>query len=1730
MLATSVAGKALLRVRAAERGNGYEAWCRLKLEYEPRQGARRTALLIGLLNPSWGQNLSSQEFSEAYAAWEEQISRYEQDSGVALPDDIKVATVTKHAPERLREMLRQASYQIDGNYVAMKRTLEHYLRASQSYDNSGTAVTNHHDGGPTPMDVGALSKDEGKGKGKDWKGKGKGKSKGDQQKGKGAKSKGKGKSSGKDKGKDAAPTSQPFQGYCSFCWKWGHKKAECRSKAKQVSAAEYENGENKQDEDKNLVAGVGVVSDKAMGYDDLEEQYEMSWVFGALDTESQQEPSQERILGDSGSDEHCCPASFGRQFGMEPCDVHLRDIQGKSICVHGQRSIPLETQGGQTIIVTFVVADVAKPVISLGKLRRKGYNICMKDESYIEHPSGERVDLCLQNNTWYIKAKIADEDKLVAPLSAEEMWEYADEQRELEESESWQRVPMRFRNVVGGDVPEDPGIAARGDDAGEPPALNFSATRNQMRARLQLLGASTSGSKAELWARLTNLELRRRRETRRMAQLRERADDLSAGRVPYAPVVLPTPKEPTTEEIEEHCITHFPMAPWCEHCVLGRGQDQVHPRTGAAASHEPPLIQTDFMFMTADMALATESKDSAYVIFVSYDCGSGFPLAVAVTEKTPTKYLTSSLEQFIARLHGSVEVTVRCDNEPALRQLVDKMAERRVGKTNVESTPRMSSQSKGSVENCIKSLQGIIRTLRYSLEARYGAVVTPDKAIWPFMVRHSAFLMGRFHQKASGRTPFQAIHGETYNEALCEFGETILVRHPVTGTGRVNSMRRSRKADTLWCRGIWLGRTESSSEHLVGVAGGEGHSGIISARTVRRLVKDKRVDRELFTTLTGAPWQPHGLLRGSGRMKKVKPTVVTVEEMAPGADVAGRQGVSQGEAVSTRPEDTMAEPIPGTASGSMTPTLVPQRVPGGTVTEQTVGEILPNMRDEIMHEDRNPEFIPATPMVVYAPATTTASPAATATAQQQTEQSSGPREKRSAEVPPEDLRSEVENDVCALVRERMVGDRKIYVTDLPDPRVEVEKFEDVPFSVEVPALDVEEALKKNEEEVQPDPNTQEEDIKQERRSELLAFEDWKVFSLVPPEETDQSRFIDVRWVDEWRGTDGWRCRCVAREYRWLEYRDDLFAATTSCNTSRIIDVLAVHRAQPTWTADATKAYLQVDETETVFVKPPREYQEMLRERGIREDMCWRMEKVIYGRRPAATRWVEHASQKLTQRGFLSFAGAPYLFYHKEKEVVLELHMDDYYGTCPESSLAWMERVLGEDIKLKRFVKHGLETRYSHLKRERVRTAEGLRIYPNRKYTAAVLSLLNLQSCNPVTTPVLPKGQDREEEDDDEELTKEEKNLFQRCVGVLAYLSQERPDIQYGCRLLATGLAHPTKRHMRQLRRMARYLRGTVDYYLEIKRDNIEGKLNVFGDADWGGDRTRRSLSAGVICWGSVPLFSWSRFQGPRALSSGEAEFCQLTTAAAEALLLQQALQFMGIQLPIVLHTDSTAALGLTKRKGVGRMRHMDLRLLWLQDGIREKMFSIRKVSTHDNVSDIGTKALVHGTMAKHMSKLGFRGVLLEKARACTKEGVVAFVSCTSGSMRKALTAAILAGNATVGAEATDQLKGALAKWSSPSNTAQGIDLSFNVELFGIVLLLIAIAIPLLLYTVYSAKRPKHADSGTQTDYIESEAWHQKRVDELRMVCEQKGMRHIGLMKSELIRRLTEHQFQGRTSE
>ena len=92
-----------------------------------------------------------------------------------------------------------------------------------------------------------------------------------------------------------------------------------------------------------------------------------------------------------------------------------------------------------------------------------------------------------------------------------------------------------------------------------------------------------------------------------------------------------------------------------------------------------------------------------------------------------------------------------------------------------------------------------------------------------------------------------------------------------------------------------------------------------------------------------------------------------------------------------------------------------------------------------------------------------------------------------------------------------------------------------------------------------------------------------------------------------------------------------------------------------------------------------------------------------------------------------------------------------------------------------------------------------------------------------------------------------------------------------------------------------------------------------------------------------------------ALSSGEAEYYPLTRGASAGLLV--AFEEIGRRLLMTCLTDSSAAKGIASRKGVGKVKHLSLKELWVQDAIEQKRFKIQKVGTDSNWADLGTKVL-----------------------------------------------------------------------------------------------------------------------------------------------------------------------------
>ena len=97
--------------------------------------------------------------------------------------------------------------------------------------------------------------------------------------------------------------------------------------------------------------------------------------------------------------------------------------------------------------------------------------------------------------------------------------------------------------------------------------------------------------------------------------------------------------------------------------------------------------------------------------------------------------------------------------------------------------------------------------------------------------------------------------------------------------------------------------------------------------------------------------------------------------------------------------------------------------------------------------------------------------------------------------------------------------------------------------------------------------------------------------------------------------------------------------------------------------------------------------------------------------------------------------------------------------------------------------------------------------------------------------------------------------------------------------------------------------------------------------------------------------SWSSTQSVVALSSGEAEYYGMVKGASVALGLQSVLKDFNIECSITLKSDASAAIATSNRRGLGKVRRIEVGQLWLQDKVRQGDINVVKVDTHENVAD-----------------------------------------------------------------------------------------------------------------------------------------------------------------------------------
>nr|GFA13263.1 hypothetical protein [Tanacetum cinerariifolium] len=177
-----------------------------------------------------------------------------------------------------------------------------------------------------------------------------------------------------------------------------------------------------------------------------------------------------------------------------------------------------------------------------------------------------------------------------------------------------------------------------------------------------------------------------------------------------------------------------------------------------------------------------------------------------------------------------------------------------------------------------------------------------------------------------------------------------------------------------------------------------------------------------------------------------------------------------------------------------------------------------------------------------------------------------------------------------------------------------------------------------------------------------------------------------------------------------------------------------------------------------------------------------------------------------------------------------------------------------------------------------------------KYALESLKKYDFESCNPVDTPMVEKSK----LDEDKEGKAVDPSHYCGMIGTLLYLTASRHELQFAICMCARYQARPTKKHVHTVKRIFRYLRGTIHRGLWYSKD-YSVALTAFADADHAGYQDTRRSTSGSVQLLRERLISWSsKRKKSAAISSTEAKYIALSGCCAQILWMRTQLLDYGL--------------------------------------------------------------------------------------------------------------------------------------------------------------------------------------------------------------------------------------------
>ncbi|GJT84393.1 putative ribonuclease H-like domain-containing protein [Tanacetum coccineum] len=332
---------------------------------------------------------------------------------------------------------------------------------------------------------------------------------------------------------------------------------------------------------------------------------------------------------------------------------------------------------------------------------------------------------------------------------------------------------------------------------------------------------------------------------------------------------------------------------------------------------------------------------------------------------------------------------------------------------------------------------------------------------------------------------------------------------------------------------------------------------------------------------------------------------------------------------------------------------------------------------------------------------------------------------------------------------------------------------------------------------------------------------------------DEIYEFDRLELDEYGDVLKNKARLVAKGYRQEEGIDfeESFAPVARIEAIRIFIANAATKNMIIYQMDVKTAFLNGDLQEEVFVSQPEGFEDQENPTHV-----YRLKKALYGLKQAPRAWYDTLSKFLMANNFFKGAVDPTLFTRKSGKHILlvQIYVDDIIFASTDHNAC---NIFSKEMSSK--FQMSMMGQMSFFLGLQVSQSPGGIFINQAKYALETLKKYGMDLSDPVDTPMV----DRLKLDEDLMGTPVDQTRFRGMVGSLMYLTASRPDLVFAVCMCARYQAKPTKKHFEAIKRVFRYLKGTIHMGLWYPKDNAMS-LTAYADADHAGCQDSRRSTSG----------------------------------------------------------------------------------------------------------------------------------------------------------------------------------------------------------------------------------------------------------------------------------------------